>query len=133
MIRRPPRSTRTDTLFPYTTLFRSAFDRVRPGLVQHLDNCTRTMRKEHIVQVFAPFRIADEATALRAEAAGKLSGKNAARIVTIDGQDERAHLVQQIARTPQVTKALGVVLRIDRPAGQLGGRDRKSTRLNSSH
>src|SRR3546814_18791494 len=26
MIRRPPRSTRTDTLFPYTTLFRSALD-----------------------------------------------------------------------------------------------------------
>src|SRR3546814_11328951 len=25
MIRRPPRSTRTDTLFPYTTLFRSVF------------------------------------------------------------------------------------------------------------
>src|SRR3546814_9705545 len=25
MIRRPPRSTRTDTLFPYTTLFRSKF------------------------------------------------------------------------------------------------------------
>src|SRR3546814_12561235 len=30
MIRRPPRSTRTDTLFPYTTLFRS-FDERRPG------------------------------------------------------------------------------------------------------
>src|SRR3546814_2904066 len=27
MIRRPPRSTRTDTLFPYTTLFRSAEQR----------------------------------------------------------------------------------------------------------
>src|SRR3546814_3861330 len=27
MIRRPPRSTRTDTLFPYTTLFRSWFNR----------------------------------------------------------------------------------------------------------
>src|SRR3546814_3028849 len=26
MIRRPPRSTRTDTLFPYTTLFRSVFE-----------------------------------------------------------------------------------------------------------
>src|SRR3546814_14053350 len=25
MIRRPPRSTRTDTLFPYTTLFRSGY------------------------------------------------------------------------------------------------------------
>src|SRR3546814_16803391 len=30
MIRRPPRSTRTDTLFPYTTLFRSS-----PPEVQH--------------------------------------------------------------------------------------------------
>src|SRR3546814_10611071 len=28
MIRRPPRSTRTDTLFPYTTLFRSLAARV---------------------------------------------------------------------------------------------------------
>src|SRR3546814_6971650 len=27
MIRRPPRSTRTDTLFPYTTLFRSILNR----------------------------------------------------------------------------------------------------------
>src|SRR3546814_13145059 len=26
MIRRPPRSTRTDTLFPYTTLFRSRYE-----------------------------------------------------------------------------------------------------------
>src|SRR3546814_11869236 len=32
MIRRPPRSTRTDTLFPYTTLFRSAFGRLRMRL-----------------------------------------------------------------------------------------------------
>src|SRR3546814_5864815 len=30
MIRRPPRSTRTETLFPYTTLFRSGLDRRRP-------------------------------------------------------------------------------------------------------
>src|SRR3546814_10287019 len=38
MCRRPPRSTRTDTLFPYTTLFRSVADRVRflPTL-SHLD------------------------------------------------------------------------------------------------
>src|SRR3546814_14694037 len=32
MIRRPPRSTRTDTRFPYTTLFRSCPDRVEPAL-----------------------------------------------------------------------------------------------------
>src|SRR3546814_12049660 len=30
MIRRPPISTRTDTLFPYTTLFRSAICRALP-------------------------------------------------------------------------------------------------------
>src|SRR3546814_3622631 len=29
MIRRPPRSTRTDTLFPYTTLFRSQAGKIR--------------------------------------------------------------------------------------------------------
>src|SRR3546814_8976719 len=35
MIRRPPRSTRTDTLFPYTTLFRSPpLNPVRPELVE---------------------------------------------------------------------------------------------------
>src|SRR3546814_12970901 len=34
MIRRPPRSTRTDTLFPYTTLFRSPF--LRGGFNLHL-------------------------------------------------------------------------------------------------
>src|SRR3546814_1467209 len=31
MIRRPPRSTRTDTLFPYTTLFRSAAAGLEPS------------------------------------------------------------------------------------------------------
>src|SRR3546814_2109874 len=33
MIRRPPRSTRTDTLFPYTTLFRSEW--LRPCTPEH--------------------------------------------------------------------------------------------------
>src|SRR3546814_9187389 len=32
MIRRPPRSTRTDTLFPYTTLFRSCMLRLSAGM-----------------------------------------------------------------------------------------------------
>src|SRR3546814_1670315 len=39
MLRRPPRSTRTDTLFPYTTLVRSVrglyMPRPRPGREQH--------------------------------------------------------------------------------------------------
>src|SRR3546814_9123480 len=39
MIRRPPRSTRTDTLFPYTTLFRSA--RPRPWNASRPACCAR--------------------------------------------------------------------------------------------
>src|SRR3546814_2230971 len=38
MIRRPPRSTRTDTLFPYTTLFRSITD-----YAQELLDCLDTL------------------------------------------------------------------------------------------
>src|SRR3546814_8018095 len=34
MLRRPPTSTRTDTLFPYTTLFRSLYRRGRPDGVE---------------------------------------------------------------------------------------------------
>src|SRR3546814_8147218 len=44
MIRRPPRSTRTDTLFPYTTLFRSVADaarRGRPALCQPAQHRSR--------------------------------------------------------------------------------------------
>src|SRR3546814_16392337 len=45
MIRRPPRSTRTDTLFPYTTLFRSGHRRLahrqhvraRPDMIEPRD------------------------------------------------------------------------------------------------
>src|SRR3546814_4926314 len=39
MIRRPPRSTRTDTLFPYTTLFRSPVHRP-PALVTGIGRAT---------------------------------------------------------------------------------------------
>src|SRR3546814_5416359 len=35
MIRRPPRSTRTDTPFPYTTLFRSRLRSLEPVLAQY--------------------------------------------------------------------------------------------------
>src|SRR3546814_15138980 len=48
MIRRPPRSTRTDTLFPYTTLFRSGDDLSAPReteyggqVAKHLACCPR--------------------------------------------------------------------------------------------
>src|SRR3546814_16731042 len=55
MKRRPPRSTRTDTLFPYTTLFRSADRNIRvnalcPGVIETplLANATDAARREVI-------------------------------------------------------------------------------------
>src|SRR3546814_18210277 len=42
LIRRPPRSTRTDTLFPYTTLFRSLQGRVLLGSVRKIDGKLRS-------------------------------------------------------------------------------------------
>src|SRR3546814_21047859 len=52
MIRRPPRSTRTDTLFPYTTLFRSQdFERGRMNILgqrilQYIARGARRDRRE---------------------------------------------------------------------------------------
>src|SRR3546814_10325934 len=52
MIRRPPRSTRTDTLFPYTTLFRS----LRRGIIDRPDEPRRlgeTRPHRHIARLRA--------------------------------------------------------------------------------
>src|SRR3546814_17247144 len=46
MIRRPPRSTRTDTLFPYTTLFRSFYARDLAGTVVQVGVPNPEMRIE---------------------------------------------------------------------------------------
>src|SRR3546814_414662 len=55
MIRRPPRSTRTDTLFPYTTLFRSQADRIiLDGILQE------AVRR----QVFVPGQIGTDQRAV---------------------------------------------------------------------
>src|SRR3546814_14297612 len=63
MIRRPPRSTRTDTLFPYTTLFRSPgrSSRFVPGCgtwAIALAAATRTLRsEEHTSELQSLMRI----------------------------------------------------------------------------
>src|SRR3546814_14982383 len=64
MIRRPPRSTRTDTLFPYTTLFRSAVllaglsDRSRN--LQALAACGTTALPLLVLLSFAPAAMAGD-------------------------------------------------------------------------
>src|SRR3546814_9879294 len=48
MIRRPPRSTRTDTLFPYTTLFRSNLRALAAGIsTDGLFKIARAFRARH--------------------------------------------------------------------------------------
>src|SRR3546814_18324142 len=47
MIRRPPRSTRTDTLFPYTTLFRSRRKARRRGANGVRLSCRMSSRSAH--------------------------------------------------------------------------------------
>src|SRR3546814_4189802 len=128
MIRRPPRSTRTDTLFPYTTLFRSFSDdegrdfvaRVRRFLAldEHahiamtaedkIDGLSCSLRYENGVLVRAATRgdgqVGEDVTA------------NVAHIADIPQRLKWGHHPQ-----PPPLKKRGL------------GRDRKSTRLNSSH
>src|SRR3546814_7661340 len=65
MLRRPPRSTRTDTLFPYTTLFRSlffAFDLLEADgkSLAKLGNLERKERLEALLRdAKAPVAVAD--------------------------------------------------------------------------
>src|SRR3546814_8853122 len=108
MIRRPPRSTRTDTLFPYTTLFRS-------GLVEA--SRPRDIGKAH-----------DEAVAPR-------SGHGVD--VGIDRHIGPVMLAQQFGNgVADATEAHDHGAAFRRLFGlrvAAAHLDRKSTRLNSSH
>src|SRR3546814_8205191 len=69
MIRRPPRSTRTDTLFPYTTLFRSSSTRLArsarasgecgewPSARNSLPTSAATRSEEHTSELQSLMRI----------------------------------------------------------------------------
>src|SRR3546814_13945558 len=97
MIRLPPRSTRTDTLFPYTTLFRSEL-LVGPDLLEQLQPGHRLHVPvgDHEAEIVAP-QLLQRRRPVR-------------RLVDV----VEADLSQEIANDSQ-------------------HRDRKSTRLNSSH
>src|SRR3546814_4108856 len=83
MIRRPPRSTRTDTLFPYTTLFRSLVE-IHAGLLEALapvDQVALGPQPRHVL-VAATHRLDQHAVrldqalrALRAAANRHLGGR----------------------------------------------------------
>src|SRR3546814_14145330 len=106
MIRRPPRSTRTDTLFPYTTLFRSkaALNAAYRNGKAPADDALRRVR---------PFPKAETPKLRYLQ------------------EDEIRRLVNACdpAFRPMVQAALLTGARY----AELAALDRKSTRLNSSH
>src|SRR3546814_6994628 len=100
MIRRPPRSTRTDTLFPYTTLFRSK----------------RTNRKEFFLHGSrAPFKQQGSFSALGAMAQGVIHQHNGKQRF---GNRRRAYAyagivpAQSLHRSEEHTSELQSLMRI---------------------
>src|SRR3546814_6841198 len=125
MIRRPPRSTRTDTLFPYTTLFRSTWD------------VLAALQAAHIAAI--PFEAIDALTGT-----GVDIGADAVDAKLI-GQRRGGYCFEQNGLFLRVLRAIGfaaegLIGRVrwmlpddapDTPRTHMV--DRKSTRLNSSH
>src|SRR3546814_7612120 len=75
MIRRPPRSTRTDTLFPYTTLFRSWLDRCGHMLT---NRARRGYRATVLAYHMAPIR---PVAAIKDLAVGMVAGGVPPRVI----------------------------------------------------
>src|SRR3546814_7730502 len=120
MIRPPPRATRTDTLFPYTTLCRS---RGRPQLFPQLSPCR--MRHGPEGQQFG-------AVVRHSLDAEGVAGQRLPR-------DQRAQVVGEIREAGRAPGFAVQVPEVELPAVGLLATvlahqaDRKSTRLNSSH
>src|SRR3546814_19917979 len=112
MLRRPPRSTRTATPFPYTTLFRSALSRDALRLLRVDDRRGRAGDQSLSVEP-GPGPRADAADHLRLA----VQPAPADGIVVVD--------VQPGGGVPARSRS--------QPAVEPGRLDRKSTRLNSSH
>src|SRR3546814_4242894 len=120
MIRRPPISTRTDTLFPYAPLFRS-----RSGLVarvvpadQLLDE---TMKTAGTIASMAP--LAAMATKEQINAAFEMP--------LAQGIAYERRLFHGLFGTEDQKE--GMAAFVDKRKADWKGKDRKSTRLNSSH
>src|SRR3546814_14159870 len=99
MIRRPPRSTRTDTLFPYTTLFRSwvgmGFPPAQakpipiPAFPLKGKETSKAFRSEPMKQL--PWLHPDRVAALESALAD--------RILVIDGRSEERRVGKECGRT----------------------------------
>src|SRR3546814_10507534 len=101
MIRRPPRSTRTDTLFPYTTLFRSGYGiRYDHGLFRQAivdgwqHEQTETRSEEHTSELQSLMRISYAVFCLKKK---NQKNKDITQIITII---ERQRMREQVPYRP---------------------------------
>src|SRR3546814_1174485 len=119
MIRRPPRSTRTDTLFPYTTLFRSLF---RPPFRPASSMCMRYM-----YQRFESYNL--EAYIAPAAECRVWNGRMRLTRYT----DYAMRVLLYLGARPGELCSISEIARGYGISQNHLMKDRKSTRLNSSH
>src|SRR3546814_12170069 len=135
MIRRPPRSTRTDTLFPYTTLFRSGHEKrtEQLGWAQRIAWRCATQREEdaHVGSTDSEFGPA----VLVVDCLQYASNSIGVDKVEIIGRIEiRALVLQRFSDMSGVAAVMGHPRSRHRNSlPSAFEADRKSTRLNSSH
>src|SRR3546814_18692329 len=101
MIRRPPRSTRTDTLFPYTTLFRSPQAEFA-ALEQAVDDHVAPLHP--VVDEFGFAAAADDEQrrhVARCAICAKLDEKLARVVERADRRSEESRVGKEWARTGQ--------------------------------
>src|SRR3546814_994317 len=135
MIRRPPRSTRTDTLFPYTTLFRSlvqAQNQLRTADQHIAAEVKRIVANASIQASIASQRAASLAGSV-AQTQGKLASDNEAsvRLAELERNAESSRTLYQafLDRYRQTVAQSG----LESSDSYIVSRaDRKSQRLNPS-
>src|SRR3546814_13532686 len=127
MIRRPPRSTHTDTLFPYTTLFRS------PLVAKERNIEVSEVKHDREGDYQTLMKVTIHADKVR-HLSGTLFANKNPRVVEIKGIDIDAELGPNMLYVTNEDKP-GFIGRLGTVLGDAGINiaDRKSTRLNSSH
>src|SRR3546814_7962526 len=136
MIRRPPRSTRTDTLFPYTTLFRSVILASRgnrlaisgpPASVEAANAALTALYQRLKKGLDVGDGEVDAVVRMAMQASDSVSGHEAVRAVHAD---ELAIATRKRRLTPRSPGQKTYIQALRSPEPVL---DRKRTRLNSSH
>src|SRR3546814_13679786 len=120
MIRRPPRSTRTDTLFPYTTLFRSGDVFGNGMLLSKSIRLVAAFDHRHIFIDPDPDPAASWTERKRLFELPRSSWADYDTALISRGGGVFPRTQKEIPLSPEAKALLGV-------------EDRKSTRLNSSH